>query len=70
MQYFAPNPYLANLSAVKGKPGLSAATHTYGCNLASQPVKFAPVVMLATADCDRSAVSCKRSRAFIISLII
>lgn len=28
MQYFAPNPYLANLSAVKGKPGLSAATHT------------------------------------------
>lgn len=39
-------------------------------NLASQPVKFALVVMLATADCDRSAVSCKRSRAFIISLII
>lgn len=28
MHYFAPNPYLANLSAVKGKPGLSAATHT------------------------------------------
>lgn len=60
---------------MKGKPPLSTATHARGCDLASHPVKFAPLVMLAI---DRSLtvwivtkqISCKSSGVFLRSLMM
>lgn len=43
--YFAPDIHPANLSAVRGNSPLSIAV---GCDLASQPAKFTPIVMMMT----------------------
>lgn len=47
MHYFARGLHPANLSVLRGKPPLSRTT-AWGCSLASQPAKFAPLVMVAT----------------------
>lgn len=51
MHFFGPNPCPGKLSAIRGNPSLSVATHTQRYDLASHSAKFALFVMLVTFLC-------------------
>lgn len=60
---------------MRGKPPLRTATLSQGCDLASHPVKFAPLVMLANDPSPAvwivtKQISCKSSGVFLRSLMM